>query len=339
MNKRITCSIFAALGMLVLILDSRTALSGARDGISLCVSSVVPSLFPFLVLSGFMTAGLQGANIPLLQPLAKVMGIPRGTESIFLTGILGGYPTGAQAVQTAWKNGQLEKDDANRMLSFCNNAGPAFLFGMLGPQFPKGWMPWLLWGIQIAAAVITSLLLPARTTVCSHTRSLRACSLVESLKQAVKTMGYVCGWIILFRILIAFLDRWVLWLLPESFKVMIYGILELANGCCSLLKVESIGLRLIIASAILSAGGLCVLMQTASVIEGLNIWNYIKGKALQTFLAVWLTAAAQNLLLPPQWKVPFSGAILLCIACFFVAIFVILKKIQKNSSICAGIGV
>ena len=37
-----------ALGMIVLILDSKTALSGCREGVTLCLNVVIPSLFPFL---------------------------------------------------------------------------------------------------------------------------------------------------------------------------------------------------------------------------------------------------------------------------------------------------
>lgn len=339
MNKRLTGCIFAAIGMMVLIIDSRTALSGARDGITLCISSVVPSLFPFLVLSAFLTSALYGTDTPILRPLARLLGIPKGTEGIFLTGLLGGYPTGALAVHTAWNDGQLRYEEANRMLAFCGNAGPAFLFGILGSQFSDSWMLWLLWGIQIASAVITSLLLSGKSAGCNRVKSTKSVSFVDALKQAVKTMGYVCGWIILFRILISFLTRWVLWLLPESLQVIIFGFLELANGCCSLSQIDSVGLRLIICSAILSAGGLCVLMQTASVIGKLDIRWYIKGKAIQTFLAVWLAAAAQNILLPSESKVPFSGILLLTLAGFFVTVFIVLKKIQKNSSIPARIGV
>ena len=45
-------SLAAAAGILVLILDSRTALAGAAQGLSLCLKTVIPSLFPFIFLSG-----------------------------------------------------------------------------------------------------------------------------------------------------------------------------------------------------------------------------------------------------------------------------------------------
>ena len=145
MRKRIPVGIVAALALLLLILDSRTALQGAREGLDLCFRSVVPSLFPFLVLTGMLTSSVSGLKLVFLRPLGRWMGIPQGAEGIFLTGILGGYPAGAQSVHQAYKAGQLTKEDARRMMAFCNNAGPAFLFGILGSHFEKTGILWILW--------------------------------------------------------------------------------------------------------------------------------------------------------------------------------------------------
>ena len=49
MKQRDRTSILAALGMIVLILDAKTALSGAREGIDLCMRTVIPALFPFFI--------------------------------------------------------------------------------------------------------------------------------------------------------------------------------------------------------------------------------------------------------------------------------------------------
>ena len=41
--------ISAAVGLLVLIFDSSLAIQGAREGVELCLRTVIPSLFPFFV--------------------------------------------------------------------------------------------------------------------------------------------------------------------------------------------------------------------------------------------------------------------------------------------------
>ena len=54
-------SLALILGMLLLILDSGTALEGAKEGLVLCVSSVIPALLPFWVLSSLLTGSLWGS--------------------------------------------------------------------------------------------------------------------------------------------------------------------------------------------------------------------------------------------------------------------------------------
>ena len=51
-------------------------------------------------------------------------------------------------------------EDAERALHFLNNAGPSFLFGMIGARFSSPLAPWLLWGIHLAAAGIVAASLP-----------------------------------------------------------------------------------------------------------------------------------------------------------------------------------
>ena len=61
----------AALAMLALILDSATSFEGASDGISLCIRTVIPSLFPFFVLSSMLTGNLYGLSGEILRPLGR----------------------------------------------------------------------------------------------------------------------------------------------------------------------------------------------------------------------------------------------------------------------------
>jgi hypothetical protein len=103
---------------------------------------------------------------------------------------------------------------------------------------------------------------------------------------ALKAMAAVCGWVIILGVIISFLKRWVLWLLPPEILVLVCGLLELTSGCLGLRVIESIPVRFITASVMLNFGGICVMMQTASVSTGLKFQNYVTGKLLQTFFAV-----------------------------------------------------
>ena len=289
-RRKYLYGIGAAAGMLVLILDGKTALAGARSGIELCLMTVIPALFPFIVLSILLSGALLGASIPPLRPVGRILKMPAGTESLLLCAFLGGYPSGAVAVSEAFRAGSLSKDAAERLLSFCNNAGPAFLFGMTLSLFPDAGAAWLLWGIHILSALAVGILIPGKES--SPVKLKKGGSSIGVIKNAITVMATVCAWVILFRIIIAFLDRWILWLLPPEVRVAVIGVLELSNGCCSLTLVNDVRVRLILCSGMLALGGLCVTMQTVSSVRGLKMNQYYLGKILQFVCSILLSAAA-----------------------------------------------
>lgn len=290
MKQHFWAGVGACFGMLALILDGQTALDGATEGLSLCFRTVIPSLFPFFVLSILLTSSLMGCKCTFLTRLGKLFHIPAGAESLLIPAFLGGYPIGAKTVAQIYQSGYIPKEDAQRLLAFCNNAGPAFLFGMMGSLFSARWMVWLLWTIHIFSAWIVSRFFPVNTPSVSL-RKGKPITPEEAVSSSLRTMGQVCGWIILFRTLIAFLKRWVLWILPEEIQVLVIGLLELANGCKELGTIANEPVRFLLGSCMLSCGGLCVSMQTVSVVQGLSVKNYFTGKLMQTFFSVLFSAA------------------------------------------------
>lgn len=280
----IICSIF----MVLLILDAKCALSSASEGVRLCIYTVIPSLFPFFLLSAFINASLLGTNSKLLKPLGKLCGIPSGSEPLLLVGLVGGYPVGARNIQTAYNSGYLSKSDSIRMLAFCNNAGPSFIFGFLSPMFENKWLLVVLWSIHILSAMLTGIIYPRVPHSESTVTPARIPSVSEAMESALKSIALVCGWVIIFRVIIGFCDRWFLWLLPKTVQVFFSGVLELTNGCIRLSEISSPALQFVFAEVFLSFGGLCVLMQTGAVCAPLPIRSYIKGKLIQSILSILL---------------------------------------------------
>lgn len=277
------------LGILVLILDSKTAFMGAAEGIELCMKTAIPSLFPFFLFSILLTDSLIGTPMAALSPIGNIFHFPKGAESMAVASFLGGYPVGAQCVATAFHNNQLSKKQAERMLAYCSNAGPSFLFGIIGNMFPNNKTIWILWGIHILSAWLTAQMFPEPRGSSLLTR--RNYSFSKAMNTAVKTMASVCGWIILFRIILSFLHRWFFWMLDIPWQVAISGILELSNGCIGLMQIDNEKLRFIVCSAMLSFGGICVALQTASVCQGLSLRYYFMGKTAQCLFSILLSIA------------------------------------------------
>lgn len=320
MNMKNHCTGYAAVvGMLILILDSKTALEGAQEGIILCVKTVIPSLFPFFILTFLLTNAFHGLTPELLRPIRSWCNLPAGSEAVLISGYLGGYPVGAQCIAQTYNNGGLRKEDAQRMLGFCNNAGPAFLFGMVGPMFSEGWMAWALWIIHITSALAVARILPGAVSAC-HVQKQSPLTLADALEKAIHTMALVCGWVIFFRVIVQFLNRWLLWACPVPIRIMLAGVLELSNGCYCLQQIENESLRFILASVLIAGGGLCVTMQTISVTRGLSLRFYYWGKILQTLVSLLLS-----------WSV-ISGSIVPLLLCL-LASFPLFRKKQKKCSI------
>ena len=289
MLRKKAAALVSALALLVLILDSKTALSGAAAGLSLCLKTVIPSLFPFLFLCRILMQSLWGSTFPAAASVCRTLGIPAGGESLLIPALLGGYPVGAQAVADAFQEGRLTRQEAEHLLTFCSNAGPAFLFGMAGILFSGQTSLWALWCIQMLSSFLVGLWgkKPVQIRTIIPARSL---NLTEILKQTLKTMALICGWILLMRILIQFLQRWFFWYFPAPLQIILTGILELSNGCCDLSLIPTESARFLICSGFLSFGGICVLLQTASVLGELSLIPYLLGKIIQTMVSLMLSA-------------------------------------------------
>ena len=291
------CALF-----IVMVVWNENVSAAAYDGVGLCLRVVIPSLFPFFVICTYFNSALSQFNFTILRILGRFCRIPKGAEYLLVTGLLGGYPIGAQCITKCSANKEISSEQAERMLGFCSNAGPAFIFGMLSSQFPNINTLWLLWGIQIATSVLIGHYLPSSgermrssEIVCTNI------SLSSALERSIKGIAIVCGWVILFKIINTSIMTHINTkntLIPT----LLSGALELVSGCAKLTSITSIGLRFIVASAFLSFGGICVQMQTISVTQGLRKRTYIIGKLLQTCLSIILATAIQFIVFPPEWR-------------------------------------
>ncbi|MBQ4641372.1 MAG: hypothetical protein IJB47_02020 [Oscillospiraceae bacterium] len=278
---RLVGRIFVLLAAAILIFDAKTASKGVQEGIELCLKSVIPALFPFVCLSGMLNRVIIGNSPVIMRSLGRLLRIPSGTEGILLAGLLGGYPIGAKMIIDAQKNGSISDNCSRRMLGFCNQAGPAFLFGMLGPIVGSQKYIWMIWGLQILSAIITGILLPGKSEDYRVTNNHAAHSYNTSIRSTILTMSTICSWVIIFRVILAFISRWFIWMLPQHMQVLLAGILELSNGCAALSQIQSLWEIMIISGIILSFGGICVLMQTITVCGDLGTGLYFPGKILQ----------------------------------------------------------
>lgn len=117
-----------------LVVFSRTNLSAATNGLTLWATCVVPSLFPFFVITNLLShtkiVAFTGKLLDkLMRPIFNVPGIG---GFAFVMGLISGYPVGAKVVSDFRENGLVSKDEGERMLAFTNNSGPLFILSSVG---------------------------------------------------------------------------------------------------------------------------------------------------------------------------------------------------------------
>lgn len=294
-----------ALLFIALVCFSARAAEGARQGLSLCGNTLAPSLFPFFVLSNLLSAlglpDLLGRKLePVTRRLFRVSGC--GTQAFFL-GISGGYPLGAAVTADLCRNEQIRPREAQRLLAFCNNSGPAFILGAVGGIFSSPKAGFLLYATHVLAALCTGILLRgASTDLSGHEppSSPNALSFAAAFPAAVtKALGAtvtICGYVVLFS---AFLN---LLTLPASFpplaRAMVAGFLELGSGITSLHGLPPTPFHLACAAAMLGWGGICVHLQTMGLAAEANISCrlHLLGRALCAVFAAFFTYLSAILL-------------------------------------------
>ena len=304
-KRRLLSIILPTIAMLALILDAKTAATAASEGILFCLRTVIPSLFPFFILSTLLTNNLFGQEIPILRFLGKLCRMPKGSECLFLIGILGGYPVGAQSIGSAYRNKQIEKHTAHRLLGFCSNAGPAFIFGICADLFQKRSTIWILWAVHIFSAVITGRAFPLTHNHTMNTNLTTPINFQQALTKSIKITANVCGTIVIFRIIINFIDRWFLWCFPQYLQFAIAGFLELANGIYILKGCTNESIRFVLSATMLGFGGICVYMQTLSATEELGPGYYLSGKLIQSMTSFSISILLANYLFEP---IPYAYA-------------------------------
>lgn len=276
----------AALGLL--LARSAEAAQAVREGLALCAGSVIPALFPFLAVSGLLTALDAGAS-PALGPLARLLGCSRAGARAFLLGLTGSYPVGARTVAQLYRRGGISRREACRLLLFSNNCGPAFILGVAGLGcFGSLRAGVLLWGVHILAALVIALALPRRAAEPPErpgpvpARPPLVPALIAAVRDAAGTMVYICGFVVFFLVLLRVMGR-----VTGLSHPVLSGAVELTQGILALPHTRR---GFVWAAGLLGWGGLSVHGQSAAVLSGtdLPMGPYLAAKAAHAAVSVLL---------------------------------------------------
>ncbi len=294
---------------LALMFWPQEAMEAAREGLRLCYNVILPSLFPFFVLSALVVdLGLAGYIGRALEGLMRpLFNVPGACASAFALGFVGGYPVGARTALSLYQKGMCTKTEAERLLAFCNNSGPAFILGVVGAGvFASSRVGLLLYLAHAAASVCVGLLFRFYKRE-GKRRERRASPTFEAeriptaftgaIKNSFLSTLNICAFVVFFTVVIKLLFLSGLLsglagllgalLSPLGFSTrwaerLLTGLIELTSGVWTLTGDGSTSGKLSMAAFLLGWAGLSVHCQVLSFIggSGLSVRTYIGGKLL-----------------------------------------------------------
>lgn len=123
--------------MFFLIVFPKTNLIAARDGILLWANNLVPTLLPFLIATELLTKTdtVRIFGKFFTKWMRPLFNVPGEAAFAFLMGMISGYPVGAKIITDFRKQDICTKEEAERMLAFCNNSGPLFIIATVRNLF------------------------------------------------------------------------------------------------------------------------------------------------------------------------------------------------------------
>ena len=276
--------------LILLIFSADAARESCASALDLCGRMIIPSLFPFFVLSAFINKlALPGLIGRLIAPIiSRLYGISPAGASALPIGFIGGYPAGAAYIADMESEGLVSGEEAERLLAFCNNSGPAFIVGVMGGAvFASAELGLKLYAVHIFSSMTAGLFFrkgynPSPIAPHRLDSTGTAQAVVASVKQATGSIINVCGFVICFSVFVSLLHSCGLFGLlcgmlsglgldTKLCEAILTGILELGSGAGAMQGMAPSRINLSFAAAMLGWGGLSVHFQTLAVLAGSKI--------------------------------------------------------------------
>lgn len=296
--------------MAAILLNPAVCVAGAASGLLIWFNSALPSLFPFMVLTGLII------RMNTLETLARhlkrnrmLCHVPITFFFATLTGMLCGYPMGVRTVSELRESGQMNRKQASLLLSFVNQPGPMFILGYALPVCGMDREMSTPFIIAFYGSVLLTALISGLTACCSsflrgkkRSDATRTSAIIspaldekhsffslfeETILSAMVTLTKIGGYMMLFSLFLALMKD----LFPVSPEVLLVigGLLEMTSGIAGAAASGSIHTPYLVLG-FLSFGGLCVTAQSFSLgrLKTNEQLYYLFWKIIQTVIAMAL---------------------------------------------------
>lgn len=269
-----------------------------REGLALSARTVVPSLFPFMVLSELLVASGAGELLaaPLSRPLGKLLGLSRAGCCAVMLGLLCGFPVGARCAILSYEKGAMERNECERVLACSSIPSSAFLISTIGATLWQN----VKFGVLLYVSVIFSALFSGFLLYVTQKRRKKqptpklpsppvtirfgAEMLPSAVKNATMNTLFICAYVVFFSTLAGavrvVLERFGM---NETTHAILAVFLELSGGVSAAATLFDLQFAKILTGAAVGWSGLSIHCQMLSLCDGHNLSTrpYLKAKLLQ----------------------------------------------------------
>ena len=309
-SKNLIINVMILLLLFIILILPKSSMEAAKRGLLLWFNVIIPTLFPFILLSNIIVNSnlINYINYFFTPIMSKVFGLPGASGYAFITGLLSGYPVGAKITADLLSKNVITLSQAQYMLTFCNNASPMFIIGFIATGLlDNSYIGILMLFVIYIANLITAFIyriiyskqLPHNVKKSRNLSSYKSKVINFSLfddciMNAISLIVKIGGYIIFFSIILNCLN--ILPIGNSVAKDFIFSTVELSNGVKLLADNNStLIVKFVLLSTLTAFGTFSVHAQTASVLShtDISLPKYIFAKiinAVITFITALVVA-------------------------------------------------
>lgn len=327
--KRNLRYLLPALGIAALLCFSSEAADAVKEGLRICGMSVIPALFPFFVLTNYFL-GIRSARQPSRMAdrlMSACFGLRGSCMTPLLLSFMGGYPVGVSCTVRLYQDGVLSKREAERLLLFCNNSGPAFFFGVIGGTvLHSARSAALLYLAHILAALCCGafLRMPEKERLIIRRvepQQTQQRGFLDAISASCASLLQISGLIVFFSVVLSLIEasgllklfqRALPFLPAQTLSAMLCGFFELSGG---VVRLSSCVHAEELAAFLMGWGGICVHLQAMSFWKSAHFQprGYFASKLLHGMLSVLFV----RLFLSPTPKLAVCVSTIMVFGIFF----------------------
>ena len=348
-KKSMGFTVFLATLMFIIALSrpSSTVIY-IREALDICGSAVIPALFPFTVLTGIITSNIstQSGGI-LFSLISKIFKISTVSVSALLLGMVCGFPIGGKIAVDLYKKNLISQEEAERLIAFTNNTGPAFSIGVVGCViFGNISLGVLIYSTQIITSLVAGFILGYKKKMPHKLfteNSASKTAISKNISDASSAVLSVCGFVIFFYFTVQCIGD----IIPfPIFKIITAALLEVSCGASEAAGIADPCVASALAAFSVGWSGLSVHMQLSSFLIGtdLSMKKYYLTKficGLVNFIIVFLFVKLNRFSIKQEtdyqvfvFTAVRNGPILVTAVVIIYIFSFILAQLEKKKNIC-----